>query len=654
MTPREQHVISLMTEIGPAESFRQLIAENDARIQSPVLDNGREIASERTAIYTALVYAWAKREHEAFGYDKLFAVVALGGTGRGEMTPCSDNDFAFLFDDALDDNPFLLHLQGQVLHRGEFTKEFGFVCEALPFALSEVTTLDGKQLNSFLDLRAVYDPDGLTETFRERIRAVYDPFEQFLHLRQFWENVWEPASWECERLDRFDIKNEGLRVFLAGIWTLAGEQFQPSWEIYESDACSAKDLGAYDFLLRIRSVVQLRHPDMPQRAALGSHPEDVLGFDDFTAFGELLGQGASELERYDFDNGVRSRLLSARRRVGRFARGIIQTILKEGRPVSQGSRMVLGLGGLIYRSPTDWAPSAEERSSAALSLMLASQRYGLKIDPAEVHTTFSEIGEWLLPVSQIPSLFYGERGGLANVFTFLAGTDGAEERLFPGYAKFESSLDGRVMDEKRSLRGALERQKIRILEDYVIEGKQLLAQAVSEVKLRDFGKNLRVEVEAALLDADHLAAIKLALKTKRLPVTTQDLLVRKDETRPLYERLTSGISGILVEDYYEIYGTNCGFSQETLSLTEFLIQNRRAFREFARVGYNPAEQVHRFVDLCESEGWLRALFVFTKSDQAEWISPDVSPAHTAEGFNIKELYVKAMSTYHPPPSMEEQ
>jgi hypothetical protein len=355
MTPREQHVISLMTEIGPAESFRQLIAENDARIQSPVLDNGREIASERTAIYTALVYAWAKREHEAFGYDKLFAVVALGGTGRGEMTPCSDNDFAFLFDDALDDNPFLLHLQGQVLHRGEFTKEFGFVCEALPFALSEVTTLDGKQLNSFLDLRAVYDPDGLTETFRERIRAVYDPFEQFLHLRQFWENVWEPASWECERLDRFDIKNEGLRVFLAGIWTLAGEQFQPSWEIYESDACSAKDLGAYDFLLRIRSVVQLRHPDMPQRAALGSHPEDVLGFDDFTAFGELLGQGASELERYDFDNGVRSRLLSARRRVGRFARGIIQTILKEGRPVSQGSRMVLGLGGLIYRSPTDWA-----------------------------------------------------------------------------------------------------------------------------------------------------------------------------------------------------------------------------------------------------------------------------------------------------------
>ena len=76
MTSHEQHVLSLAAEIGPAETFRQLTAKNDARIQSPTLDNGREIASERSAIYTALVYAWAKREHEAFGYDKPFAVVA--------------------------------------------------------------------------------------------------------------------------------------------------------------------------------------------------------------------------------------------------------------------------------------------------------------------------------------------------------------------------------------------------------------------------------------------------------------------------------------------------------------------------------------------------------------------------------------------------
>ena len=653
MTVREQHVLSLANEIGPLKAFQQLTAENDALIRQPTLDNGREIACERTAIYTALVHAWVERERRAFGYDKPFALVALGGTGRNEMTPCSDNDFAFFFEGTLEDNPFLKHLQGQILHRGEFSEAHGFKCEALPFTLSDVPNLDAKQLNSFLDMRAVYDPEGLTGIFRDRIRATYDPFDQFLHLLSTWTKVWEPASWLCERLDAFDIKNEGLRIFLAGIWTLATERFQPSWEIYESAACRAKDLAAYAFLLRIRGIVQLRHPNMAQNVAPGSHPEDVLGFEDFTSFGELLGEDASELERYDFANGVRAQLLSARRRVGRFARGIIQTALRTGRPVKRGGPIVLGSAGLHYRPPKDWSPDNEEKSRAALSLLLASQRYGLEVDPSEVHATFLDIGDWLEPVPELAELFYEERGSLAKVFTFLAGTDGAEERLFTGYARFEASLDGRVVDEKRSLRGALERQKIQILEKYVREGKLRLVQAVSEAKLRDLSKNLSVEVEAALLGADELAAIKLALKTKRLPVTPDDLQRRSDADRPLHERLSTGISGIPLEKYYDIYGRACGFSEATLNLTRFLVRNRRAFRVYARVGYNADEQVARFVHLCRTEVWLRALFVFTQADQAEWQPADVHPAHSAEGFNVRELYVKAMAAYHPAPDMSE-
>ncbi|NCF94610.1 MAG: hypothetical protein GWQ05_27170, partial [Verrucomicrobiaceae bacterium] len=228
MTSSEQRVLELAQDIGPAEAFAHLIVENDRRFQSPILDNGREIAAERAAIYTALVAAWAEREREAFGYKKPFAVVALGGTGRGEMTPCSDNDFAFLFEDALEDNEFLKHLQEQILHRGEFTAEYGFVCEAMPFSLADVPGLDGKQLNSFIDMRAVYDPDGFAQTFRDRIISLYDPFDHFLHLLEFWKSTWEPAIHKTEQLDRFDIKNEGLRVFLAGVWTLAGESFQTS------------------------------------------------------------------------------------------------------------------------------------------------------------------------------------------------------------------------------------------------------------------------------------------------------------------------------------------------------------------------------------------------------------------------------------------
>jgi hypothetical protein len=126
------------------------------------------------------------------------------------------------------------------------------------------------------------------------------------------------------------------------------------------------------------------------------------------------------------------------------------------------------------------------------------------------------------------STCYKRRGSLADSFMFLSQVDGAEERLFPGYAKFESSLDGRVMAGRKSLRDALERQKIRALEGYVSEGQAWLANAVSTAALTDPAEGVTVEVEAALLEGDHLAAVKLALKTKRLPLTPDDLVAREE------------------------------------------------------------------------------------------------------------------------------
>jgi hypothetical protein len=179
-----------------------------------------------------------------------------------------------------------------------------------------------------------------------------------------------------------------------------------------------------------------------------------------------------------------------------------------------------------------------------LSLLLASQRYGVPIDPSELQTTFRNAGDWLLRVPELSALFYEERGSLADSFAFLSQVEGAEERLFPGYAQFEASLDGRVMTERKSLRSALERQKVRALEHYVREGRTRLAEAVAHAPAKFSAESAGVAVETALLDADHLAAVKLALKTKRLPLTREDEAARRDETRPLHERYSSGMSGI--------------------------------------------------------------------------------------------------------------
>src|SRR5208337_3365023 len=117
----------------------------------------------------------------------------------------------------------------------------------------------------------------------------------------------------------------------------------------------------------------------------------------------------------------------------------------------------------------------------------------------------------------------------------------------------EASLDGRVMTEQRAMRGVLERQKIRTLEQYVQEGRARMANMVSVSQLSELTQGLSIEVEAALLDADHLAAVKLALKTKRLPLTPQDQALRRDESLPLHERYSTGLSGIPLAHYYEPY-----------------------------------------------------------------------------------------------------
>jgi UTP:GlnB (protein PII) uridylyltransferase len=108
---------------GPAEAFRRLIESSDALLRGCDLDHGLEMAAARSATYTGLMGHWATEQQKVFGYDRPFAVVALGGTGREEMTPCSDTDFAFLFDDAIEGNHFLLELQQQVLHTDAFRND---------------------------------------------------------------------------------------------------------------------------------------------------------------------------------------------------------------------------------------------------------------------------------------------------------------------------------------------------------------------------------------------------------------------------------------------------------------------------------------------------------------------------------------------------
>jgi len=634
-TTMSEDLNAIIKALGPRDAFQQLIEESNALIKLPNLDNGREIVESRCAIYYALMANWAAEQVESFGYTHPFAVVALGGTGRNEMTPCSDTDFALLFDGAIEGNKFLESLQEQTIQSKTFRNRHGFDGTASPFNFDDVPKLKEKQLNAFLDMRPIYDPQGLTEPFRERIRGTYDRFEHFLHVSEAWRANWGAAASKNEQLNSYDIKTDGLRVFQAGIWTLAGKDFRHSHEIYR-ELKDQRDLDAYYFLLRIRSFIHLYKNTRTRPTALGLHKEDLFGFSDFMALGELAGADADEQTKFEFATEVRSRFLEERRRVGQFTWGVIGGALQEGRIIRPGSAIVYGTGGL--RDTASNRKSKEEKSRAAFAVVLAAQRYGLPIDPVGMQSTFRDAGDWIMPVPELVDLFYESRGSLADSMKFLAQLPGALDRVFPGYAKLESSIDTRVMEERKCLRGALLREKLRALERDLKRGYEELEVAIEPNRLKQTEFDFRNEVEAALLDDDHLAAIRLALFTKRLPQTAADVAARANTRLPLHLRFSCGLSGVDLNQYYEDNFLACGFPAETLEIAKFLVVNRRAFKEAAANNLITEEQVAKIVDLCSNESRLRALYVFTSADRTEWESANSFPGRW---FIIREIYVKS-------------
>ncbi|MFO0820721.1 MAG: DUF294 nucleotidyltransferase-like domain-containing protein [Pirellulales bacterium] len=677
----EPAVAGAINELGPLAAYQQLILANDRKVFSSKLDNGREIAAERTSIHTGLAAHWLKTRREAAGYDRPLALVALGGTGRSEMTPCSDTDFALLFEDAIEGNAFLSSLLDETVHGRRFLKEYGFEIWPQPYNLDHMPALEGIQLNSFLDMRPIYDPHDMSRKFRERIRATFDPFEHFLHVSKYWRGAGcKPVSPHCERLDRFEIKQEGLRAFLAGVWTLGGPEFRHSQEVYRGLG-EPRDLNAYHFLLRIRSFIHLRRGTHLKPNPDGSHKEDLLTFEDFASFGDLAGPNATERERFEFANQVRADLLAARRRVDRFARGVIGRQLQRGHKTHRGSSIIQGVGGLRHDA-TETYVTPHDRSSAALGLVLASQKYGVSIDPAELEGLFRNAGDWLIPVPELAALFYESRGCLARSLEFLAQVDGALERLFPGYGRFEASLDERVLEEKKTLRSAWVRQKLQALNACLHIGwkkqEQAKAQRAAWNRSGPGGEsplwdphlaNLSdiMKIEVTLLDSDLMAAVKLALLTKRLPLTAEDEAAREDKSLDLHERYASGFSHVPIGEYFARYANDAAFTDRTVRTAEFLVANRRAFKRLSQRGKIDDEVVRELVGLCGDEDTLRTLFVFTCADRMmgmpeEVVQSDEGPRDVAREqqprwwlqennpdrwFNSRELYVKALAHFKP-------
>ena len=85
------------------------------------------------------------------------------------------------------------------------------------------------------------------------------------------------------------------------------------------------------------------------------------------------------------------------------------------------------------------------------------------------------------------------------------------------------------------------------------------------------------------------------------------------------------------------------FSRDTSTRRIFGNEPARV-QERSEAGISDARQIDDWQRLCQDEQRLRALFVFTCADRAEWESEQTDPARW---FNTRELYAKTLLRFRP-------
>jgi hypothetical protein len=266
----------------------------------------------------------------------------------------------------------------------------------------------------------------------------------------------------------------------------------------------------------------------------------------------------------------------------------------------------------------------------------------------------------------LSDIFYDKEGHLSTSFEFLANMDGVMDRLFPGYGCFESSLDERVLIEKTEQRGVWVREKLKALEGFLAAGAALAAEGRTAWDAREAHLSEIVAIESEKLDGEYLAAVRLAIVCKRLPVTADDVVSAGNIKLKLHRRFASGFSRIPLDRYFAPFVGEGGFRVKAVRVAEFLIAHRRAFKERAEAGANDQNLVTEFVKRCGDEATLNALFVFTCADRLMGLSQesfdrgeddaglDREKRVWREGqwdgslwFHTRELYVKALENFRP-------
>ncbi|HLC87187.1 MAG TPA: hypothetical protein VJH65_02855 [Candidatus Nanoarchaeia archaeon] len=593
----EGQLKALIDNLGPFNAFEKAIHCNNSRILDGSL-SGFEIVHERSLIYDIFIKRWFDNLQNEFFSKKeknsKFALLAVGGYGRREMNPNSDVDLKLIVNNLEGITEEFAEAYKESIIYGAEQKYFLDSHSALVHQISDLQSFTEKELNQFLDMRFLAGSRDFADEINETFKKNYNSLELFLHNVAFLEEVQQKYPHSIDNIEVCNLKKGVgcLRNFQVAMWMEASEHFIPITQIYHSREVPEEVLGSYEFLLQLRSWLNLNKQKKrgdfgftQQKKETDHINDDLLKRDDFAALNE----------------DVRERLLFARRKIYQFAQSKMYEKLNKG--VFLGNEILYGFQGLYFKEKTT-NETAEERNKKLFSLLLISQRRGLQINPAEYLSTLKSVHEWIEPNSIFVELLK-EKGSFYNTVQKLFELN-ALEKLLPGYSKLESSINDVQCRASNLTEGGFARQKIATLEKLISE----------ESPTSSFAK------EYSLLSQDYTAAIKLALLIKRIPYIDEEM---------------KGVYSIDLKNYIKRLGDMYSFPQEILEMAYFLVRNHSLLIDIGKSRLNDHATVTDLVEKCRDVNYLRSLFLFTHADYG-FVEKKDEP-HLWQ--NIEELKTKA-------------
>ncbi|MDP3882263.1 MAG: hypothetical protein Q8Q31_05290 [Nanoarchaeota archaeon] len=602
----EDSIRSSIKQQGRAATFHHFSALNNADFLDIDLFNGRKIAQGRTKLHELIIEDWFLSFLARHEYERPVALIMHGGSGREEMVLYSDVDVDFLFDgDVSENNPFIKSLVEEMypqpgLQIGNFEKECGFAmhCQQRNFDdLRDPVKFNARQINSFLDARPVYDPQGILPQALEVVKNHSSHFEQFVHNLHLWEEICEkfPHSWD--NLHEFNIKEGrgGLRQVQSAMRIPFIERWISVSQAYKEIADSHPDfMESVDLMIKIRGWLHARRERVRRIEARENNKApcsvnsqylkkvDTLSYEDYQAFGDHFGAEAQE------------RYLHARRIIETTSEARVGAARKRG---CQHGRLTLGLQGLYVHV----APKREERMSELFELLRASQSKDLPIDISELHEKFMGMRSSRGSLPEFAELFYIP-GKLSQSLEVLARLNLYND-LLPGSREWEASSAQKGHRGQFLTSTAFARQKVATYEEIKAVDESSLPPV--DVSLPKITKELPSEVEAAVL---------LAFLTKRLPQKT------KTSPREYLSQLP-------------------GFTERTTDIASCILENHDFLLREVGTHLNSPAFAEQVAKRFPSADHFKALYLFSRIDQAK----KDETAHLWP--MVDELYPKVLASF---------